>query len=630
VTPPRLHPRLGLAIAALLWAAGCTTFVPREHADDGGLAELPLGEVTPGDAPWDALADSTGEGSEDPDADGEIEADADADLGAEAGLDADPADADQPEIEPDTEVEVAPDSALEPGPETTTDAGDAADSAVDADASTDAELGPDAPDAVADADADADATVAPDPCAPGRVTLGPSGFSLNGADWRARMVGYGVEIRRPSVPGAEQWFIAPHWASCDDEICCTDTTSCLARLGADLDLAVLMGFNAVRLTGLDFRHPAGVSSLGCVQLGAQGTLQSCAPLELGVAAEREAAMDLIAGLLELAKARKLKVMLAVGRADVSEPSETSAHASLLKALGARFASDTTLFAYEVVEEVPQPTPPLLPTTATTRGVMANWYQAIRGTGAPQLVTLGLGDSGASVSFDPASLPVDFLGFHPHPLGGFDAAREAAYHAELTWLASTGRPWMVTATGFASGVWGSESEQVAFAQKSMVAARNCGALGYGWGQLRDASDGEVQGLGAVNGDSQLKAVAGIFKAIDLATPDAACPAAPASLNPTGASGFQVTGRLIDVAGKAVPFVRLTGWTCPVYGERFHTFSGADGKFTLRSGTGLVQVAISGSAKVPVTNILPKCITKNLGDTFITNASAALVVATPSCP
>lgn len=640
MTPTRPpHAQLALAAAVLIWTAGCTSFVPRELADDRGLAELPLGEVALSDTPADAAPDLGGEASEGPDADGGVEADAGA--VSDGGGEPDPDLADAPEIEtkPEIEADAAAelDSAPEPGPETTADgdgdpgadadAGAGADAA--ADSAADAELGPDAEPGF-DVAADADATVAPDPCAAGRVTLGPAGFSLNGAAWRARMVGYGVELRRPATAGAEPWFIAPRWDSCDDGICCNDTASCLTRLGADLDLAVLMGFNAVRLTGLDLHHLVGASLLGCVRLSAPGVLGTCAPLDLGAAAEREAAMDLIGGLLELARARELKVMLSVGRADLSEPSETSAHAALLKTLAARFAHDPTLFAYEVVEAVPQPTPPLLPTTALTRAVMSGWYQAIRGTGAPQLVTLGLGDSGASVSFDPASLPVDFLGFHPHPLGAFDAAREAAFNAELTWLASTGRPWMVTATGFASGVWGTESEQLAFAQKSMVTARNCGALGYGWGQLRDTVTGGIAGLGAVDGDAQLKPVAGIFKAIDLATPDGPCPAPPAGLNPTGASGFQVSGHLIDPFGKAVPFMRLTGWTCPVYGERFHTFSGADGKFTLRSATGLVQVAISGTAKVPVTNILPKCATMNLGDTFVNKSLDPLVVATPACP
>lgn len=622
---PPPYARLALVFALLGWTAGCTSFVPRELADDRGLAELPLGEVRPDDVPADAGEDA----GENTGADGETDADADADSGGDDARDLGVADTAELEIAP----EIDPDSAIDSGPETAGDG--ASDSGIDteiptdadADAGLDADLGPDvAPDAAPDADA----TVAPDPCTPGRVTLGPAGFALNGAGWRARMVGYQIEVRRPASAGAEPWFIAPHWGSCDDATCCTDTASCLTRLAADLDLAVLMGFNAVRLTGLDFHHVAGASLLGCVRLSSPGVLASCAPLDFGVTAERDAALDLIAGLLELAKARKLKVMLSVGRADFSEPSETSAHASLLKTLATRFAHDLTLFAYEMVEAVPQPTPPLLPTTATTRSVVGKWYQAIRGTGALQLVTLGLGDSGASVSFDAASLPVDFLGFHPHPLGAFDASREAAFNAELTWLASTGRPWMVTATGFASDVWGSESEQVAFAQKSMVVARNCGGLGYGWGQLRDTVSGGVKGLGAVGGDSQLKPVAGIFKAIDLATPDAACPAPPTDLNPTGTSAFQVSGHLIDIGGKAVPFVRVTGWTCPVYAERFHTFSGDDGKFTLRSATGLVQVAISGSAKVPVTTILPKCASKNLGDTFVNASSDALVVATPVCP
>jgi hypothetical protein len=444
------------------------------------------------------------------------------------------------------------------------------------------------------------------------------------------MVGYSVEVRRPAAGGPEPWFIAPHWQGCDDLLCCSDTLSCLDAIGADLDRAVLMGFDAVRLTGLDFRHPGGGSVLGCVSAGAPAAAQKCDPLDLDVLEQRDAALDLITGVLELATARELRVMLSVGQADFATTAETTAHASLLSAIAARFADDPTLFAYEVVEAVPQPVPPLLPTPAGTRAVMASWYQAIRSTGAPQLVTLGLGDSGASVSFDAASLPVDFLGYHPHPLGGFDAGREAAYLAELTWLSETGRPFMVTATGFASDAWGTESEQVAFAQKSMVAARDCGALGYGWGQLRDTVGVKEGGLGAVAGDGSLKPVAGIFKAIDLNAPGGACPAPPAGLNPTGANAFQVSGRLIDGTGKSVPMARITGWTCPVFAEQFHTFSGPDGKFTLRSTAGLVQVAISGTAKVPITTILPKCLTKSLGDTIVTASPGQPGVAPPACP
>ncbi|MEZ4268447.1 MAG: hypothetical protein R3F39_18940 [Myxococcota bacterium] len=630
MTPTLRLIALALAPALLAGVAGCTSFVPLDQADDGGLRELPLSEVTILDALGDGGADAADDSPEIPDGTEGFDADADAALEVDGDLPTDAA----LEVEPDAVTDAGPD--LDLGE----DLGLAHDLPPDADADADATTEPDAdadaepdlgPDATPDADATPDTIVAPpDPCAPGRVTLGSSGFRLNGAAWHPRMVGYAVEVRRPSAAGPEPWFIAPHWDSCDDGVCCSDTVSCLARIGDDLDLAVLMGFNAVRLTGLDFHHPAGASLLGCVRLSAQGALESCAALDFAVPAEREASVELIAGVVELAKARKLKVMLAAGRADFSEPAETSAHKSLLTVLATEFAHESALFAYEVVEAVPQPTPPLLLTAATTRTVMSSWYQAIRATGAPQLVTLGLGDSGASVSFDAATLPVDFLGYHPHPLGGFDAVRETTYAAELTWLAATGRPWMVTATGFASGAWGTESEQVAFAQKSMVAARNCGALGYGWGQLRDTTSATLGGLGAVKLDSSLKPVAGIFKAIDLATADAACPAAPVALNYSGPTAFQVSGRLIDAAGKAVPFARVTGWTCPVYAERFHTFSGPDGKFTLRSPTGLVQVAISGPGKTPVTNIQPKCLTKNVGDTFITASGGVLSVSTPSCP
>ena len=270
-------------------------------------------------------------------------------------------------------------------------------------------------------------------------------------------------------------------------------------------------------------------------------------------------------------------------------------------------------------------------TWAARAALASWYEAARGAAPGHLVSVGLSGSAALATWDPRLLAADLVTFHAFPEAGWSAEAQALYGAEHGWMASLGRPWLVTRTGLATGDAELEAAQHAAATAALGLARDCGALGLGWWTYRDGLGGDAapQQFGLVRVDGAQKPAAAVFAPFDLGAPAVdACPAV--GVASTAGAAAVVTGRLLDdKTGIPVAWARVTGTSCVDPNQTTHTFTRADGRFTLVGSVGIMQVTLAASGYANPAALWPACQSKDLGDRLLTALALPALPAPPSC-
>lgn len=446
-------------------------------------------------------------------------------------------------------------------------------------------------------------------CDPGWVTLTPAGLRIDGELWVPRMLDYRVTVRVAD----DSRFMAPQLSSC------TGPVDCGEALAQDLALAAEIGFDAVRFAGLPWAHGDDGIALGCED--------PCMPIEPGTDAGGATAVAVLEDLLVAADAAGLKAMIVL-REPLADPTALApGESDWLGLVGAAFASDPTLFAYDIA---PLPGDPTLlfgfDKAPRLAGLQAR-YDALRAGTPTQLVTATIRGTEAAIDWDPGLLPVDLVGLASFPpQEAFESDARLSYEREAVWLAGVDAPWLFTSTGLATSGGATESDQHAVALRAHELVRDCGGLGVGWFRLRDATEG----YGLARPDGSLKPASAVFATFDSSAAGSACPTLAELATDQVGPGFLVTGRVLSALGVPLEGVVVVGWSCVDPADRCMAVTGSDGRYDLHTAAAVSHVAISTHGHETLEQLWTGCSSIDLGDRILgAFAGPAPVTSPPAC-
>ncbi len=381
------------------------------------------------------------------------------------------------------------------------------------------------------------------------------------------------------------------------------------------------GFNAVRLMGFGVFNDTNVNKLS-VRYSKMDGHTIVIPLQSPYTDH----FNLIENAIDSIKASNtdIKVILVVVGGVTSTPKVEDIkdqYSEYLAALSTRFASNTTIMAYDLYNEPPESS--LGYSKKEICEIESAWYDALKSNSKNQLITIGLNSSGV-IQWDLKMLKYDFMSLHvyPRPDGCTNCEK-----SKIKYISSIiQRPWIIGETGMAGTnqpisctnppheLFG-ESSQKDFAKFSLETSLDCGASGYSWWNYRefrcfDICDNfgeDFYGLFTQrinDNEGNAKLVANYFKGhpVDTYTinPNNCLNFSGTDYyNPTGNAGYSVSGKVtlngvpvMNAYIGATFYDKKTCETCYYVGSS--TFSDENGNYTVYSSdakNNIWQVLIS---------------------------------------
>ena len=359
---------------------------------------------------------------------------------------------------------------------------------------------------------------------------------------------YGLTTEEQNQWGSQGWFIG-------------DVSDCSQKLDADFETMAGKGFNAVRVCGI---APA-------IKDGA---------LSLPVASDNPVSfadyLSLLDGLLGVLDARGLKAILLVG-AGSDQWGSSALYRDYLRNLCTHLKDNPAVLAYDLYNEPAWGYPQV---AGLDKYRTAHWVAdsvwTIRRHAPHHLVTIGLSHPDTVFAWDPALLPVDFVSYHFYSLTKNFPDSPDRIASMLYWAGKTStKPWIIGETGYSGtdgpstgSMTGTTAEQQTYAELTLQRSLDCGCMGYSWWQYQDVhwwSD-EENFLGLVSwttpndpANSELhKPALDSFAAYHSMIADESNCAKPPGYTNAGNHPVELTGKVVDHWGNALPNAVIVGW------------------------------------------------------------------------
>jgi Cellulase (glycosyl hydrolase family 5) len=410
----------------------------------------------------------------------------------------------------------------------------------------------------------------------GFITLQDSTFMVNGRPFFPMAINYIAAVR---AVGDSLW-IGPsvNYASFDPDASSRARQRALLR--SDMELIKEMGFNTVRIVG--FSEQAFERDTLC--FAARNAVGSDTLIQLETPGSCERYLDAVGEMLDAVRMAGLRAILLTQ----VRPDRTIDDAHFAR-IADRFVNDTVVLAYDLFNEPLYFDRPERP-KSEAREILEHWRALFDAHAPNHLYTIGLTGIRETFEFDPNMLLVDFISYHPYEYEP-DQVRN-----ELRWYHNNvDVPWIIGETAIPAD---NDSvpyvEQRAFAEKTLLQSRACGAIGYSWWQYQDVKWGRFHAdyMGVLNREGEtrtssgalvngtVKPVAEVFKKFDPWANPGECICLPNYLNYSDGRVSKVTGRLVDPDGKPIPEGTIIAWN-EEWNASYHTTSEADGRFELRA-------------------------------------------------
>ncbi len=426
------------------------------------------------------------------------------------------------------------------------------------------------------------------------VSLSGKQFKLEGLNYFPLTLNYRVDIVRNNQ-GYE--FVSPHHSydsSNDYEI--TDGSGvlneqdCFNQLLIDFQLIRDMGFNSVRIGGLEFEMNSLSNQPVYTSYDVNFNEQKSS-----IQAPYTKIFYFIQKVLEAAELKNLKVELLCGGKGVTNPSTGYLYNNYLQALATNFSNNNTLFAYDFFNE-----PLYFEHSLSSKGevcaIVKSWNDIMKSSAPLQLTTVGLATSLEVLKWDPGFLDLDFLSFHIYPetnpsdgnpfLNAIDRVK-----SEIKWISETSLlPWVIGETGFTanSNDWdnsdmGTLQDQKNYAEQTLEFARDCGSSGYSWWQFQDVWWNNIDDyFGLLGHDNLAKPVVTAFTGFNPFTLGP-IPGYPSNyFNPYGHSGYSISGYVRNSSSQPIKNALLIGKN-NAYNILAKTFTDGNGHYVLYSDT-----------------------------------------------
>jgi len=371
------------------------------------------------------------------------------------------------------------------------------------------------------------------------------------------------------------------------------------RLNAHFHLISKMGFNSIRLVGLNtINYEKLYPNAALSVYGANGKEDYFA-----IPQNIERVLQELHKVVQLAKENNLKVMLLLPRPRKQEHYDYNRKEYITEILKS-FSKEPAIFAYDFFNE------PLYfdnyeftdfadvqRRKENVYRLVNDWSALMKKYASEQLFTIGFAEPIEAFEWDPTILPVDFVTFHTYnPL---------RVPNEIYWYANNiNIPWMIGETSLpADNDSISYLDQAIFMKEALERTINCGGAGFGWWQFQDVSWGPFEhnftSLLNHEGYTLLETGDTIFGSVKDAgnvlttikiEKNGKCDCWVNYYNMLGYKNYRIQGIVLDKSGKPIKDAVIRGWSKD-WSIGANTFSKANGKFHLYSNTEFVNFEIS---------------------------------------
>lgn len=330
------------------------------------------------------------------------------------------------------------------------------------------------------------------------VLMNDNGFTLNDKPFFPVMFNYFVSFYKPYH--GKLYVGQNHDYGRTNKFECFDEQRCLDDLYNDFVIMKELGFNSVRILGLNY----GIMPFKDGTKG-PGVYSKDKQINAYVDPLTPPFDELfyhIQNVLDQAQCAGIKVQLLTGGKEVDKKDYIDGYEVFLKHLVLRFNDHPALFSYDFINE-PMYFHHAFNNKAEVCYNVSRWHKIIKDVAPHQWTTAGLSTSSEVFGWDPAILPVDFISFHLYPAfkedekidgkWNFEASLERI-KSEIYWFSKIcNKPWMIGEIGFRAvanvkqeyrDVDGSLDQQYKFAKETLEFTRDLGGAGYAWWQFQD--------------------------------------------------------------------------------------------------------------------------------------------------
>jgi hypothetical protein len=414
----------------------------------------------------------------------------------------------------------------------------------------------------------------------------------------------------------EYWVGPHHGYSSDNNRCCHNQTDALMAIFSDFARIKEMGFNSIRLCGIEMEAETRTASRNMFYLTKKSRDMEGVKKAYTTQHGRKLA-SMINAILNEAHELDLKVVVLTGRKNVHRPKIADIYGDWLALLADSLKNNPALLAYDLYNE------PIYSSSAGLNKndvvkITENWHRKIIREDKNALITYGIMGHEDVMIWDPSLLKCDFLSFHLYP----QANNFRYVEASIKWIRQNiNKPWIIGETGYSGNdtavtypAWGSLEMQKKYAEFILENSYCCGAIGFSWWVYKDVFWGSEQNwFGLIDYYGQLKPAS---KALANGVTNIICndciQADDLHYFRLENCNFTVTGSIEDEFGRPMPNAVIYGWN-KKWEQHVYTFSDNWGKFKLCSANEITYVKASAQGKATIHKIvsLDQEKTKNIG-------------------
>jgi|JRYD01.1.fsa_nt_gb hypothetical protein len=414
---------------------------------------------------------------------------------------------------------------------------------------------------------------------PGFVSIKDQKFYLNGKPFFPLAVNYRVALQ---TDGKLLWPSAYRGYDEGNRYRFTNRDSSLEELRNDFQLIADMGFNSIRIVGVGEQYSVTKNSDELYIRADIGNDKDTMFL-FNSQETYNLYFNALNDMLLAANQAGLRVVL-LARLFHEVPATEKHWGRIMK----RFQTDTILMAYDFFNE-PLYFDSLERNKTEPYYITKAWHELAKENAPHQLTTIGLTGIREVFEWDPNTLNVDFISYHPYEYEPEQVRNEIYWYGKYV-----KKPWIIGETSVPAD---NDSVpyivQKEFAEATYKQTCNCGGIGYTWWQYKDVDwfDFHSNFMGVVNRKgttltSTYKEVLGtpkttvdFFKNAKPSKDASQCLKLENYYNYSDANVCRLTGTIVGPTGEPIEGGVVMAWN-QYWSSSYHTVTKQDGTFELR--------------------------------------------------
>lgn len=438
------------------------------------------------------------------------------------------------------------------------------------------------------------------------VSIKNGHFSLDDKEFFPLTINYHVVLQ---TDGITMWPAVYKGYERDNRFQYTNRDSCLAELKKDFRLIKENGFNSIRIVGIGEEYVKDKTTVDLFINAHLGNERDTA-FQLNKDDNFHLYLKALNDLMDVANSEGLKVIL-LARMFHEIPSTEEHWAKIMS----HFKDNSTIMAYDYFNE-PLYFDSLERDKTEPYYITKAWEKIIRKNAPFHLSTIGLTGIREVFEWDPNTLNVDFISFHPYEYEPNQVLNEIYWYGKYV-----KKPWIIGETSLpADNDSVPYSDQLNFAEQTFKQTCNCNGRGYSWWQYKDVNwfNFHSNFMGIFTHDGKAKTVTDFFKKALTYKSDNNCIKLDNYYNYSNGKICRLIGRLTDKSGKPIEGGVVLAWN-QYWSSSYHTVTNEDGSFellgtfpfyhwmvsstmhTMKRGECLPDTARINESKIPTMNL-----------------------------